>query len=248
MSLAFSKVTAQSRPPEVYGAALLHALAREEAAGRKPQRLTEPGMATWSRFKGRLGPADFLRLLCEDAAVLHPVPFGGRGLTPELDLERVTDAQAGAWLAELPSLELQASGADYIAAQARLLGVTTKGAKAELHQVKSHQRVLELPGTGGQLAHHLVTTQPNLVLQTNMVIACGTWQEQVLAGLVALDLGSPTVELIHRATALDMSDPSMPLRQQRFDFVVGLDSAKGGELTVADQLALWYPDARVVLV
>jgi hypothetical protein len=155
MALTFKDVMPDSRAPVVYGAALLHALAREEAAGREPKRLTEPGMATWTRFKGRLGPADFLRLLAEDASVLHPVPFGGKHPAPELDLARVTRAQAGSWLNQLSTLDLGATGADYVAAQAKLLGIKTNQARADLYQDKEHQRILENPGTGGQLKHQI---------------------------------------------------------------------------------------------
>ena len=58
-----------------YATALLEALARDEAAGRRGPRLTEGGQATWQRFRGRLGSADLLRLLADDGAVVHPIPF-----------------------------------------------------------------------------------------------------------------------------------------------------------------------------
>src|SRR5262245_20757402 len=74
-SLDVSSLTDQQRPTGVWAAALLHALARDEAAGRRPQRLTEPKLDTWRRFRGRLTSADFVALLFEDAAVIHRVPF-----------------------------------------------------------------------------------------------------------------------------------------------------------------------------
>ncbi len=62
------------RPTAAYGAAILHALSREEAAGGRPRRLTEPGLATWTRFEHLRDPL----LLSQDAAVSHPVPFAGQ--------------------------------------------------------------------------------------------------------------------------------------------------------------------------
>jgi hypothetical protein len=44
------------KAPGTYAAALLAALARDEAAGRRSARLTEPGQATWQPpGKGRGG-------------------------------------------------------------------------------------------------------------------------------------------------------------------------------------------------
>ena len=235
------------RAPETYGAALLGALARDEAAGRRRARLTEPGQATWQRFRGRLGSADLLRLLAEDGAVLHPVPFAASEIGVALD--ELDDATVEGWLAALATKDLTCPGAGYVEAQAQLLGVPTKLARRELHQVKPHQKVLELPGTGGQLCHHLVTTQAGLTLQVNCTIACGTWAELVLAGIIGLDLAAPPrSSFIQRVTAEDLANDQHPLRQQRFDFVVGLRPDKGGKLAAADQLELWFHGAKVILV
>lgn len=229
-----------------YAAVLLQALARDEAFGRRGPRLTEPGQATWQRFRGRLGSADLLRLLAEDGAVLHPVPFAPSKLGVSLD--DVEDAAVDRLLADLPSTDLKRPGAQYIESQAQRLGVPTRLARSELHQVKPHQKVLELPGTGGQLSHHIVSTQAGLSLQVNCAIACGSWSELALAGCVALDLGAPNSEFIFSATAEDLKDDRHPLRQQRFDFVIGLRPDKGGKLAAADQLALWFHGAKLVLV
>jgi hypothetical protein len=230
-----------------YAFALLHALARDEVAGRRPARLIEPGRATWQRFRGRLGSVDLLRLLAEDAAIVHPVPFdiarvGGT------TLDRLEDDVVDRFLEELQSLDLGQPPVRYVEEQARRLGITTKLARSELHQVKPHQKVLELPGTGGQLAHHLVTSQPGLTLQVNCTIACDGWAELVLAGIAGLDAGAPNSEFIVVASADDLRGEKHPLRQQRFDFVVGLHPDKGGQFQIADQLALWFHDAKIVLV
>ena len=58
-----------------YAAAALHALAREEARDRKPKRLLEAGLATWTQFRGRSGATQLLELLLEDAAVTQPTAF-----------------------------------------------------------------------------------------------------------------------------------------------------------------------------
>jgi hypothetical protein len=229
-----------------YALALLNALARDEAAGRRPARLTEPGQATWQRFRGRLGSADLLRLLAEDAAIVHPIPFDPVRVGASLD--RVEDSLVDEFLAALPSLELGQPAARYLEDQARRLGVTTKLARSELHQVKPHQKVLELPGTGGQLAHHLVTTQPGLTLQVNCTVACHGWAELVLGGVAGLDAGAPNSDFIVPASADDLRSENHPLRQQRFDFVVGLRPDKGGQFQVEDQLAVWFHGAKVVLV
>lgn len=222
--------------------ALLHALARDETAGRRPARLTEPALGTWQRFRGRLGSGDLLRLLSEDAAVGYPIPFSVADGS-------VADAVVDDWLARVSSLDLSQPGAKYIEGQAKLLGVPSKLARNELHQVKRHQKVLELPGTGGQLAHHLVTTQADLTLQGNCTIVADGWRELALAGIVALDAGAPpNSDFIVAASAEDLSNDKHPVRLRQFDFVVGLRPDKGGKLAVADQLAVWFHGAKVVLV
>ena len=236
------------RATSAWAAALLTALAREEIAGRRPVRLTEPGLATWSRFRGRLGATDLVALLFEDAAVLHAIPFAPRALGGPLLLAGIPNFDAQAWLDALPTLDLRAPSADYILALARLLGLPTRLARADLHLVKSHQRVLELPGTGGQLAHHLLTSQDGLSLQGNITVACATWQELTLAGLVGLDLGSPNSDFIARSDPKELRDPASPLRRRTFDFVVGLHPDKGGLFRIEDQLAVWFPNAKILLV
>lgn len=236
------------RPTAAWAASLLYALARDEAAGRRPARLTEAGLATWNRFRGRLTASDLLALLFEDAAVLHQIPFDSNRLGCPLRLDRLPEELAQGWLDDLADLDLSAPGADYIAAQARLLGVPTRMARSELHVVKPHQKVLELPGTGGQLAHHRVSTQTDLTLQDNFVVACGSWQELTLAGIVALDLAAPHTDFATPAAAAELRNPEHPLRKRSFDFVVGLHPDKGGLFRIEDQLAIWFGNAKILLV
>jgi len=187
-------------------------------------------------------------LLFEDAAVLHPVPFDARALGADLRLDRLPPAAAEGWLRALPELDLHGDSVEYVTAQARLLGLPTRLARSDLHVVKPHQKVLELPGTGGQLAHHLVSTQPGLTLQDNVAVACRSWQELALAGVVALELGAPNADFASRADLDDLRDAAHPLRQRSFDFVVGLDPGKGGLFRAADQLEIWFSGAKILLV
>ena len=74
-SVDLSHLTNEQRPTGIWAASLLHALARDEAAGRRTRRLTELKLDTWNRFRGRLNSADFVAMLFEDAAVIHRIPF-----------------------------------------------------------------------------------------------------------------------------------------------------------------------------
>jgi len=207
-------------------------------------------MPTWRRFQGRLTSADLVALLFEDAAAIEgfETPFDPRLVDKGLRLDRLPSFLVNDWLDQLPSLSLDAAGADYMADQARLLGITTRLARSDLHVVKSHQKVLELPGTGGQLAHHLVSTQDGVTLQDNITVACGSWQERTLAGIVALDLGAPDTRFAVPVDVRELRDQEHPLRQRRFDFIVGLHPDKGGLFRAEDQLDIWFAGARILLV
>lgn len=247
-SFDVSGLTDEQRPTGIWAASLLHAIARDEAAGRRTQRLTEPKLDTWSRFRGRLTSVDLVALLFEDAAVIHRVPFDPTAVGGPLQLARLPETVADAWLKNVGSVSSNGSGIDYVAEQARLLGLSTRMARSDLHVVKAHQKVLELPGTGGQLAHHLIAAQPDLTIHENFVVACSSWQELTLAGIVALDLGAPHSDFALRVDPEDLKNADHPLRQRSFDFVVGLHPDKGGLFRVGDQLAIWFPAAKVLLV
>lgn len=246
--LDVSALPTDLRPTGAWVAALLHALARDEAAGRRPERLTEPRHGTWSRFHGRLTATDLVALLFEDAAVIHPVPFDPSVVGGPIRIGKLPEPIAQSWLAAIPTLDLDAAGAGYVEEQARLLGLPTRMARSDLHVVKPHQRVLELPGTGGQLAHHLVSIQRDITLHANFVVACGSWQEMTLAGVIALDLGAPRSDFATRVGAEDLRDPSHPVRQRAFDFVIGLHPDKGGLFRAENQLAIWFGNAKILLV
>jgi hypothetical protein len=243
-----SPLTDDLRPTGIWAASLLHAIARDEAAGRRTQRLTEPKLDTWARFRGRLTSVDLISLLIEDAAVLHPIPFDVVALDASIRPDRIPETIADAWLKSISALTLDSAGADYVLEQARLLGVPTRMARSDLHIVKPHQKVLELPGTGGQLAHHMASAQRDLTLQDNFVVSCGTWPELTLAGIVGLELAAPHSDFATRVEVDDLKNSGHALRQRAFDFVVGLHPDKGGVFRVEDQLALWFPAAKVLLV
>lgn len=247
-SLDLAGLSDDERPTGTWAAALLHALARDEAAGRSPPRLTEPRLDTWTRFRGRLTSADLVSLLFEDAAVLHRVPFDADAVGGPIGHAPLPDATADAWLRGLETLPLTTSGAEYLLGQARLLGLPTRMARSDLPAIKPHQRVLELPGTGGQLAHHLVSSQTDLTLQDNFVVACSTWQELTLAGIIALELGAPHSDFAASIEVDDLRRADHPLRQRAFDVVIGLHPDKGGLFRVDEQLAIWFGAAKIVLV
>ncbi len=246
--LDLSRLALDLRPTGAWAAALLHALARDEAAGRRPERLTEPRLGTWSRFRGRLTATDLVALLFEDAAVLHPVPFDPSAVGGPIRIERLPEPIAQSWLTTIPTLDLKAAGPGYVEEQARLLGLPTRMARSDLHVVKPHQRVLELPGTGGQLAHHLVSSQQDITLHDNFVVACGSWQELTLAGVIALERGAPRSDFATKVDVEDLRNPSHALRQRTFDFVIGLHPDKGGLFRVENQLAIWFGNTKVLLV
>lgn len=243
-----TSLPADVRPTAVWATTLLHAVARDEIAGRRAPRLTESRLDTWRRFRGRLDSTDFVALLFEDAAVIHRVPFDADVIGGDFRLDQLPPSFVDGWLAALPSTPLQGASADYILEQAKALALPTRMARSELHVVKSHQKVLELPGTGGQLAHHLVSSQRDLTLHENFVVACGSWQELTLAGIVGLDLGAPHSDYVVKTHVEDLRNSLNALRQRTFDFVIGLHPDKGGLLRVEDQLAIWFPGATVLLV
>jgi hypothetical protein len=244
----FQDIRAEQLPSAKWAAALLYALARDEAAGRLPARITEARLDTWMRFRGRLTATDFATLLFEDAAVIHPIPFDASRIDVSLMVDQLPEAVTQRWFEALPQSDLSKPAAAYIEEQARLLGVPTRLARSDLHVVKAHQNVLELPGTGGLLAHHLVSTHPDLTLQKNFVVACSSWQELTLAGVVALDRAAPHSDFAVSVADDDLRNASHPIRQRSFDFVVGLHPDKGGLFKIENQLAIWFPNAKILLV
>lgn len=235
-------VPEELRDAATYATAALHALAREEALERRtPPRLLEPSMATWQQFRGRLTPTDLLDLLLEDAAVTQPAAF-----QPPADVGALAQLPVSAvdeWLEALRDLDLTAEGSEYLHSQAKRLGIATRMARSELHRLRPHHRVLELPRSGGQLAYHLVTSQDDLFLQQNFTIACHDWRDATLGALVAVELGVSG----DAPTAIDPELEGARSAQPTFDYVVGLHPDKGGSFEQGE-LQEWFPDATVLLV
>lgn len=244
LTLPSSSPSASAPDATAYAATTLLALAREEHAGRRQPRLTEPGMATWNRFRGRLGPRALLELLLEDAAVRQPFPFDvARALGAADALASVDDATVAGWLEELSRVNVTAPGPDYVAAQAKTLAVPTRGAKAELHRVKPFHKILELPGSGGQLVHHMAHVQPELSFRDSFTIACANRREWILAGIVAVERGAAGGDLsIVVEPALDA------WRGKAFDYVVGLSPDKGGAYSRSDLEAIFPASTTFLLV
>jgi hypothetical protein len=229
----------------IYLTATLHALAREEHLGRRlRKRLIEPNHATWHRFRGRLGPRDFAELVLENAAVNQPEPFAAEKVLEELaGLRALPDSLIADWLAELPKLPLDAPDRDYLEDQAKRLGLTARPAFSDLHKLATHHRVLELPGSGGRLAAHAVRTQPELSLKGMFTIACGSWQERVLAGLVAVSLDV----LEYTRISVDPQLDGARAVDGGFTHVFGLKPERGGVFD-ARTLEGFFPSATIVLV
>ncbi|RZO52513.1 MAG: hypothetical protein EVA89_31905 [Sandaracinaceae bacterium] len=239
--LSFEQVPRDLRSTATFAAAALHALAREEARGRKPQRLLEPALATWAQFRGRMRSPALLELLLEDGAVTQPTAFEPPPVAHSL--AKLDPKLIDGWIAHLRDLDLDSDSLEYVTEQAKRLGVSTKMARSDLHRVKAQHQILELPGSGAQLAHHLVTTHDDVFLQNNFTIACRGWPDATLAGLIAVELGVS-------GPAPVVMDPE--LRQVRegtkgFDYVIGLDPDKGGDFRLS-QLQELFPRATVLLV
>jgi hypothetical protein len=109
-SFDVSTLSDAQRPTGLWAASLLHALARDEAAGRRRSRLTEPKLDTWTRFRGRLSSVDLVSLLFEDAAVLHRIPFDPEAVGGSLRPSRLPESVTDGWLEAIGSLPLPPLG------------------------------------------------------------------------------------------------------------------------------------------
>jgi len=232
-----------TRDTLLFAEAALRAIGRAEHAGRAPRRLTEAGLETWRRFRGRLDHAHLLRLLIEDAAVTMPLPFDPERLDgADIALDTLGDEDAHDLIKGLADLDQP--GEDYVIAQARALGLPSRFARSNLHRVKAHHTIVELPGTGGQIAHHLVSSHDDATLQDNLVVCTASWQEELLAGLVASDLGVLTTTHVRRDPTLAETRES---HRHGADFVMGLGPDRGGAFDET-RLQTLFPNARIVLV
>ena len=236
-------MTTPALPPLAWAEAMAHALARAESRDPRSQRLLESGPASaWRQFQGRLGPQHLLALLLEDAAQRHPVPFDARTLLGQRDaVERLAPSAVEPLLAAARTQDFALPARAGLALQAHRLGVSARFARSSLRVVKADQQVLELPGTGGQLALHLAL-EHDLPFGAVFTVACASPAELALAGLAALECGAAP-----GASRLFLDPELARARTGAFDVLVGLSPAKGGRFEER-QLAGLFPGAAVVLV
>lgn len=214
----------------------LLAVARLEAAGTRPPRLTEPGHATWHRFRRNLGPRDFVELLCEDLAPAFPLPFDlrrwGTDPAPLAALRALDDAAVDALIATA-SAGADAPIDDWLRERARALGLPAGGALSELPKVQPRFTVLELPGSAGRIAARLCSTDPTLALDRQFTLVADTPEERVLAGLCTVALGAnpPTV----------LTSAELAAKPRRFDRVFGLAGHPP-----AEALAAGFTEVRLI--
>ncbi|MEM7674457.1 MAG: hypothetical protein AAF449_00485 [Myxococcota bacterium] len=206
--------------------ATLASVARLEAAGDKPVRLTEPEFAKWHRFRRKLGWADFIRLLHEDLAEAFPEPFDVSrwGFDPFGGLEEAT-AEMLVKDAATPS---DADKLDFLRDRARDLGLAAGGAIADLPKVQARFKVLELPGSGGRIAAYQCA-QHGLAYDKSFTFAALSPAERVAVGLGAVELRANPPTILGAEQLQALAD-----KKTRFDCVYGLKAAQDAD-TWADR-------------
>lgn len=196
--------------------AALSSIARLEAAGEKPARLTDPDHQRWARFRRSLGWRDYIELLLDDAAGSFPEPF-------DLDRWAIRPLDLTPDAAELlVRRNAQASTDDpsaYLRVQAESLSLTSRGALSDLPVVQPRETVLELPGSGGRLMTHLALSQGNLDVQRQFTVVAASPAERLLIGLSIVEVRAnpPTIWPAHELEAR--------LEKARVDRVFGLSVA-----------------------
>jgi len=225
------------------------ALVRAEITSRLSPRFTGTGPQLWAAFRNELTLTDLLDLAVRDAAVLMPQPFDIRWICPDGsgdDLRAVSSDRVAGWVDRAKSLSEQSSEA-YLRTQAEVVDIEPplEEQLERLPKPEPHHQILELPGSGGWLAYHMAS-QPEAAVYywENFTIACGTRQEQLLAGLIAFELGAPPrreLPIIHDPTLAQVLGDDVA-----FDWIIGLreDNARR-----ADALhSFLKPEGHVVLL
>ena len=199
--------------------ATLSSIARLEAAGEKPARLTDPDHQRWARFRRSLGWRDYIELLHADAAGSFPEPFD---LSRWAGLPLDVTADAAELLVRRNAQPSAAEPAAYLRAKAEELGLTSRGALSDLPVVQPREMVLELPGSGGRLMAHLALSQGNLDVQRQFTVVAASPAERVLIGLSIVEARAnpPTIWLA--------SELEARLEKARVDRVFGLAVAAEG--------------------
>ena len=190
---------AQPNPSDIktFACVVANALVRAEAGGRLPPRFTRSGPQLWAAFRNELTEADLLDLAIRDLAVAMPQFFLLNQMWPEAsgdELRSISPTETAEYIAQAIAQADQPKEA-YLQIQAQALSIRLPSTESLniLPHPEAHYHVLELTGTGGWLAYTL-TSHPDATVYywENFTIACGTWQELLLAGLIALELGAPT--------------------------------------------------------
>ena len=243
-TLSLEGTRGQARRRVAVISAATHALARSEHRNERPDAIKGAGLPAWRRFKGRLSSADYVELLIENAAASQPFAFDLPSLLddPEVFADLPHDL-ADEWTESINLIDLDGDPDEFITDVARNLKLPTRLNRGDLNKLLPHHRVLELPGTGGQLALYLTRRDDSVFLADSFTIACATWQERFLAGLVA-------VECQLTGTAPVISDATLETSRalhSRYDHVIGLHPDRGGQFA-ANQLALWFPTAKIKLI
>jgi len=207
----------------------LASIARLEAAGIRPPRLTEPEHQRWQRFRRNLSCSDLIDLLHQDLAMAFPEPFG-RHQACDLD-----DEQAKALLLEAASPSEEPSSR-FLLRQAEALRLPTGGALSNAPQLQPQHQILELPGSGGRLSAYLCARDQSLGFDRQFTLMADSEEERCLIGLV-------TVELRGNAPRVWSSEQLEEelAKGARFDRVLGLKAAPG-----AQRWAPRFPEVRLL--
>ena len=227
---------------------LVFALACREHQRRASARLTEHRQQTWQAFRGNLDYPHLVALLAEDAAVRFPLPADVNtviGAGTNLQLSELSSATVVHWLNQLSPDRLDAPATAALASMATALDLPHRYAGANLHKLQSATRVVELPGTGGQLVARALERSPEAVLHVNATVLTSTWADRAMAGFVAMEFDAPHQSFIQDDP--DLTWATAPAQRNRFDLVFGLLPDKGGNYA-QDDLQLRFPAATIVLV
>jgi hypothetical protein len=169
----------------------LQSLGRLERAGVPPHpRLTDPDHRLWRAFQRKLGAADFVALLFQDAAQSFPVPFAHPGLLGDLSPELAAD------LVDQATLPPDGDSLVFLRLAARRLGRPDGGVLNSLPRIQAHERVLELPGTSGRAAAWLSSQHADLRFDTNFAFVADALEDHVLVGLAAVEARAGRPELL----------------------------------------------------
>jgi hypothetical protein len=192
----------------------------------RPPRLTERDQERWHRVRRKLGWVAFIELLHEDLAEAFPTAFAlDRWAShPTVGLDE-TRALAMIDAAALPD---DADRLAFLRLACRGLGLRDGGNIAALPKVQAHQRALELPGCGGRIAAHQVTTH-GLSFHENFTFVADTDAERVAIGIAAAELRANEPRIL--------SSAELRSERARFDQVFGIAGYPSADI-LASELAL----------